>query len=150
MQKTAIVTAVQGDQSEILVMRSEACGSCSACSGCQTKPQIQKLTNTLQAEVGDTVIVEMPNHLFVRHIFLLYLMPLLFFVLGIIVVHFVQAQPANDLLSFGGGLLGLALYTIVIRFIDRRSGEALRMVRVLSPEAVKARMERINATEVRA
>ncbi len=126
MQSKAMVKSVQGDQCTIMVMRAEACGSCHACSGCKAKPQEYRVLNTLHVQAGEAVVVEMEDKLFFRNVGLLYLMPLLFFIVGLLAGLFGTrwAGNENDVFGLIGGMLGIGLYWLVIRLIDRKkSGE---------------------------
>ncbi|MDD7592945.1 MAG: SoxR reducing system RseC family protein [Peptoniphilaceae bacterium] len=122
MQTTAIVTANQGDMSEVLVMRSEACGSCAAAGACHTKPSTHTIPNTLGLVPGDGVVVEMREKTFFRNVFLLYIMPVLFFVGGIALATLWQSRTGtvDETKSFLAGLAALVVFAFVIRFVNQK------------------------------
>lgn len=136
MQTTAIVTANHGEMSEILVMRSEACGSCAASGACQTKPSTHTIPNTLHLDVGDGVVVEMREKTFFRNVFLLYVMPVLFFVGGIALATLWQSRQGavDETKSFLAGLFALIIFAFVIRVVNQKLAgtEDWTMVRPLT------------------
>lgn len=137
MRSKAVVTKNMGEWSEVLVMRSEACGSCSACNGCQAKPTLLKVRNTMSANPGDAVIVEMEDKRFFQSVGWLYVLPLVLFVGGIMLSAFIQQffGQMNELLCVMGGAVGLFLFWLIIRVVDHRS-ERKTMISMVRKESL--------------
>lgn len=137
MKNRAVVTKCEGRQCEIMVLRAEACGSCHACNACHAEPSYYRVENTLHVEEGDWIMVEMEDKQFFRRVGLVYVLPLLFFLGGLLLSLFVQQRlgKVNELLGVLVGFLGLALYSVVIRPLDKkeRSISAMHMVYRTSP-----------------
>lgn len=127
----------KGDLSHILVYREEACGSCAASGACTgKKASTQWVKNTLKAEPGDTVSLNMPDHIFIGSVFLLYVLPLLLFMMGLLLIYF---TTKDEVLSFLGGMVGLAVFYVIARRFDASaSKDMVRMVRILSEEELMA------------
>lgn len=134
MINQGLIAENKADQSKVLVFREEACGSCASCGACKTKPKMIWLDNSLGAKPGDMVVLEMDNKQFFRSAFLLFGLPLILFIAGILISHFVQlgqTGTSNDMVSFLGGLVGLFIYWLVARKLD--SGDVkdkVKMVRI--------------------
>lgn len=124
MKNKAFVTKCEGNQCEIMVMRAEACGSCQACNACHAKPSSYRIENTLGVAEGDWVMVEMENKQFFRRVGLLYVLPLVFFLGGLLISLFIQQRigKGNELWSVLAGFLGLVLYSFIIRPVDKKEG----------------------------
>lgn len=134
MQSKALVTTLAGNRAEILVMRSEACGSCSACNLCHTKPAMHWVDNPLQAKAGDYVIVEMKNGTFLKNIAWLYILPLVLFVGTMYLTQVLLGQMGvfNELYNLLGGFFGLFLFWVLIRLVNKKKEgeEMMTMVRL--------------------
>ena len=122
MDKQGLVVGVEGDVAIVRANRESSCGSCAGKSACGTlgswdikkkeKNQFDiRLPNTLKANVGDIVVVEVPEQLILTASALFYGVPVLAFMLcgG---VSFVLAEGLGGsgyLYSAMGGLGGAAL-----------------------------------------
>lgn len=137
MKNRALVTKCEGEQCEIMVLRAEACGSCHACNACHAEPSCYRVENTLHVEKGDWIMVEMEDKQFFRRVGLVYILPLLFFLGGLLLSLFVQQRlgKVNELLSVLIGFLSLVLYSIIIRPLDKKEGNipAMHMVYRTNP-----------------
>ncbi len=90
IEETAIVVSSDNEQIIIETQKKTSCGSCRVNKSCGTgivsnyftpTPVEFKLKNTIQANVGDTIIVGINERIFLFGSFLMYILPLLF-VLG--------------------------------------------------------------------
>jgi sigma-E factor negative regulatory protein RseC len=119
--ETARVVAVEEDgHAWVETQRKAACDSCSVQKGCGSgvlsrmfsgKRARLRVVNVLGAAVGDEVVVGIEDSLLVRSSLAVYLMPLVWLLLGAIGGGMVAEvlQPAHvDGISALGGLLGLA------------------------------------------
>ncbi len=121
MQREGIVLKVVENNVEITTVRSSACGeSCETCSAkcAESKPMTQILPNTIGAEVGDRVILEVNNKNYLRYILLVYAVPLMFFVVGVFLSSLVLKEDDRQILSFFIGLISMAISYILIKKID--------------------------------
>lgn len=86
MRERAIVIEEHGDQAKIQIIRSSACAHCRGCSiGSLDKKKIHIWAkNPLKAKPGQTVEVELTETAFFQATILVYLIPLIAFILGLI------------------------------------------------------------------
>lgn len=125
IEKKACVIAKDKAHVWVEVERSSSCQRCAIRQGCGTgavanylsyKPARVKAINLTGAEVGDEVMVGIPENVLVRSSFMLYIMPLL--------VMFLSAGLGETLapyLSSGEGVVtGLGLGGLAAGFISSR------------------------------
>ncbi len=140
MIRRAFVIENENNKSHVLVYRSEACGSCNACNACNAKPTSEWVENSLGAKPGDVVQIEFTSKKFYQSIFKLYLVPLIFFLLGMFAFYFFESShgKVNELHMLFGGFLGLLLSFFYARHSDDTSAnDLLKMVDIESLEAVE-------------
>ncbi|MDQ6988554.1 MAG: SoxR reducing system RseC family protein [Mariprofundaceae bacterium] len=119
MQKQGVVIEVVADHVVIRSEKESSCGSCAGKASCGTlgswdiakkqKNQIDiTLPNTLQAQVGDVVTVEVPDNLILKASMMFYGLPVLAFLLlgGLSFVLADAAGWSGDLFSALGGSSG--------------------------------------------
>ena len=139
MEQVGFVRKVTDGKAELEVRRASGCGSCKGCAGsCEVKAHIDTLRNTLNASPGDYVELKGESGKILKYMLVIYLIPFLFLIGGIVLGHsyFSSRGYGNyELLSFGIGILFLALSFFVVRAIDRRvaaSGEeTISMTKIL-------------------
>lgn len=88
----AEVVKVEGEYAWVLPQRKSACGSCGSSSGCGTaslsklfvnqKSEPIKLINSVDAEVGDQVLLSLDESMLVKHAVMAYGFPLLGLIAG--------------------------------------------------------------------
>lgn len=125
MKEIGVVKSLRGNSAQVEIMRHAACGDCGACH--MSKEQSKMITmarNSIQAQVGETVEVEMEFANVFTATFIMYGIPLIAFISGCCVSYFlVLALNLNwDLVltSFFSGIGLTAMSYGVIRFCDRK------------------------------
>ena len=120
MSQNAIIKRIVGDGvAEVSLMRQMDCKNCASCGGCTQKPGTEllaKATNTIGAQVGDTVVVEsvMGNSISIAVI--VFLFPCLFLMLG----YFLgQAMGLSELHSVAIGALGILVGFVPALVLNR-------------------------------
>lgn len=85
--ETAIVVSIEGEQTWIETQRQSSCGQCKASKGCGTsvlskvignKLSRMKAINTIDAKVGDEVVVGLNEGSLLKGAFMTYLLPLIY------------------------------------------------------------------------
>ena len=113
LEEYAIVTARQGDEATLEVERRTACGLCGQKRGCGNATWGKLLghnshhfiaQNTLNAQVGDSVVVGIEENAVLNTTFFLYGVPLLGLIIGTVVAN---AMFANQFYVMTGAALGL-------------------------------------------
>lgn len=141
MQKNGIVISLEDKLALIDVLRPSECGDkCSNCSGsCNIKTMIVKVDNTLNAEVGDSVTLELTSTEFVKSTFKLYTLPLMAFVIGLFLGYGV-AIPNQNIGALLGGFCFMVIVYVLINITTKNKvnseGELLRMANVVRRDNV--------------
>ncbi len=124
MAKNGMVISTKDTKASVLIVRAGACGGegCSKCGGCEQKTQVIECANYVNAKVGDNVQISGDNKSMVKYTALLYLVPLSFFLIGIIAAYTLLANKVNnfELISFCVGLVGLLIGYIIVKYIDKK------------------------------
>ncbi|MDO5713190.1 MAG: SoxR reducing system RseC family protein [Tissierellia bacterium] len=113
---------------DLEVIRQASCGAdCSSCKGsCEHKSEKVTLVDTLGLHRGDFVELNTSFKGILAFLFLVYGLPTLFFFIGVFISLKVLPIPNGNikqLASFGGGILGIFLSILIIRFVDKRFGK---------------------------
>jgi len=139
-----VVTVVDVTNNDALVQgrRASACGQCAGKSACGTlgswvEHSVEmRVSNPLDARVGDEVIVSIPDGVFLRVAIRLYGMPMLgFFIMGFLfrylAFHFEAASP--ELWAAGGALAGMiAVFAWLRQSPSTQSSSGVSIVRIKS------------------
>lgn len=125
MRKKATVDRVLPDgRAELIVRRESACsGDCHKCGGCGGVEQVLRLTakDDVGVQKGDVVYVESNSAMVLKGAFLLYLLPLVLFL-----VSYLVALPTNGwafAVGCGGFLLGLLPAVLYDRYVKKHPPE---------------------------
>jgi len=115
IEEQALVKSLQGDQALIEVQRQNACQSCDLSEGCGTgslgrllgyKKLALSIPNRDKLQVGDLIVIGMPDKYFHIAGFLVYLLPLIgLFLFALIANYIFNGTEAVTVLS---SLVGLA------------------------------------------
>jgi len=127
IEETAIVVAIEGEQALLQTQRRSACHSCSVKQGCGTSVLAKvvgtrssqiSVDNTLQAQVGDEVLLGIQENALVSGSLLVYALPL------VMLLIFAMAAEAlagwlgwqQELFSITAGAVGFIASIYLIRF----------------------------------
>lgn len=130
MRETGIVKSVDGEFCTCATRRKSACGdNCATCKAvCSSREHIFTAKNTIGAKEGDTVIIEMPTSSVLKSAFLVYILPLLAFLLGF--SYFFGAGKSELTSAFWGIIFGGAMWILVSFYGKYKKAE-------LTPEVVE-------------
>lgn len=128
IEETARVIEVRGQQALLQTERKNACQSCSVKSGCGTSTLAKVVgqrssqivvDNTLNATVGEQVVVAIEESALVQGSFVVYMLPLLMMlIMGILA----EILFASELITILLALSGLFLSMIIVRYVLSVSG----------------------------
>ena len=131
IEEQAQVIEMSGDQLVLQAQTKSSCGSCAASKGCGTsvlaKVVGRKFTrfhadNSVDAEVGDTVIVGISEDALLRGSLVMYIIP----IMGMLIFALVSEQLVDlaaenrDLLIAGSGIMGLVSGSLLSRWYFQR------------------------------
>ena len=128
------VIAVSGDLASVRLGGSSGCPACDAGKGCgagifgrmlQRKPAVLELDNTLDVSAGQAVVVGLPESLFLRFVFHLYLTPLLAGLAGAALGHYLSIRAgAGPAVTDGWSLFGaITAALLALAWSRKRSRE---------------------------
>lgn len=125
MNKIGVITEIGNGDAVVMVGSAKTCGNC----GCGTLTRKNgeicddhryiKVKNTIDAKVGDPVNIEFKTSKMLQTSAMLYLLPLVMLVAGIFTGNYIQGNNPNDLISFGAGVLLLAVSFLILNTIDK-------------------------------
>ena len=112
MRETGVVKSVEGEFCTCATRRKSTCGdNCATCKAvCSSREHIFTAKNTAGAKEGDTVIIEMPTRSVLKSAFLVYILPLVAFLLGF--SYFFGAGKPELEACFWGIVLGGAMWVL--------------------------------------
>jgi sigma-E factor negative regulatory protein RseC len=128
IEQTGRVVAVERGVAWVQTVQQSTCNACSANKGCGTavlnKLSGGRVTQTpckdhLGVNVGDTVVIGIPDDALLKASFLVYFMPLMLLVLGALVGD--HWWPGNELYSILTGLFGLFVGFALVKMIASSS-----------------------------
>ena len=120
MTQEGIVTrCLDGGMAEVAVTRMTACGgNCGSCESCMLQSEVKTLAkNRAHAHPGQRVLIESRSSAVFGAVFLVYVMPLLFFLLGYALAGLAGLREGLCILC---SFLGLALGAAVLVWSQRR------------------------------
>lgn len=132
IEETAIVVAVEGDETWVETERQTTCGSCSVNKGCGTatlakvlgnKRNRVRVINTIGASVGERVVVGIEEAALLKGSLAVYLVPILGLLLGGIFGEFMAPRlhiSTVEWLGAAGAIGGLSLGLLWLRFFARQ------------------------------
>jgi len=149
VQQQVRVIAIEGCEAIVRGHRASACGNCAGKTSCSTMGSwverfIElRIKNTVNAQVGDEVLLEVPDSAVMRIAFRLYAMPMLAFVVSGFAVRGValwMGWPAAEAIAALAGFAAVLIYYIGYKLYlaDHQAGLDVRMIQVLYPASAVA------------
>ena len=120
LEETASVIATEGNRARITLVRSEACGACSAkhiCHPTSSKTMEMEVLNSAGAQAGDKVIISLPPEELLKASFSVYLMPAVAAVAGAAIGW---SRSGTDTGAIIGCAIGLALASAWLFTLGRK------------------------------
>lgn len=128
MEQVGFVRKLEGHKMELEVKRGSAWGDgCNDCSSsCDEEKHIVIIPNNIDAKVGDFVELTAKVSNLLKYTFILYMVPFMFLIGGIVIGNYVFRDlniDSREMLSFGSGLVFVAISLLILKIIDRRAEE---------------------------
>ncbi|MGL5694078.1 MAG: SoxR reducing system RseC family protein [Peptostreptococcaceae bacterium] len=105
---------------KVKVGRHSDCKNCGACPG--SNSLILTVNNSIGAEIGQKVVIEVKEHNFLSSIYIVYIQPLLLTVIGVLIGFYI-AHLMNKPATVFEVVFGFAFFTIsviCIRVVDKK------------------------------
>lgn len=117
----AVVARLEGDQAWLEILdRPAGCGKCEKAGGCggggDGQVRLQRVRNSIGAQVGDAVLVSVPDGAVLKAAVWSYVVPLALALTGALV----GTLLGGDVAAVVGAALGLGVGWISLRALDRR------------------------------
>lgn len=129
LETRAVVVATDGQHTLVQADQANGCEQCAG-KGCGagklsrlfcSKPRLFRVSNPINASIGDEVIVSVVEGAVMRGIGLVYLMPLALLVTGAMLGSFLAQQPGQrDSYAAMGALFGLVIGFVVAKRVSAR------------------------------
>lgn len=123
MKEYGVVLNLENGNAVIGLKRNSACSSCGACELGSNHAQMEiTLENTVDAKPGDTVEIQLPASQFLKASAILYLLPLVALILGIVLGYYagVSLDLNADMIGAVTGILFTILSYVSIRRLEPR------------------------------
>jgi sigma-E factor negative regulatory protein RseC len=123
MDNVGKIEKIYGNKAVISVKRVSACGdSCKSCSSsCKVNSVIIEtdISDDQDINVGDFVEIKAENEVMLKHIVVLYGLPLLLMIGTVFVVQMILKSPNKDIISAVASLLSLVISFFLLKAYDK-------------------------------
>lgn len=115
MRETGVVIKIQKNEALVSVKRKSSCGeNCAMCKGvCKTPSHEALAVNSIDAKVGDVVLVETETKDVLKSAFLVYIVPVLLMFVSYILLSDTGFAIVLSILTFLSGC-------IIVRIFDKK------------------------------
>jgi len=143
LEQQVTVIQTDGNSATVRGRRASACGDCAGKASCSTMGSWRErlidlhVKNTIGAEVGDEVLLEVPDGLLLKVAFRIYALPMLVFVLTGATVAWLaglMSWPAQELLAALAALISVPVtYLLLLRGSNSAKVDLdVRMLRIVN------------------
>ena len=133
-QEAVVIKLLPGNMAEVAVRRTTACGgNCGSCESCVFQNELKTpALNRIQAQPGQKVLIESQSSRIFKAAFLVYVMPLLMFLLGYLLAAALGlSESLQIVLSFAGMLLGGVLLVMSQKRIREKDKITFEIIELL-------------------
>ena len=132
IEQAAVIIRIDGQFALVEVQRQSSCGQCGAQKACGAgilensigrRAMQMKAINQCDAQVGDEVVVAVPEKGFIKNAFFTYLLPLLLMLIGAVTAQqmsILRGWAYQDFVALAGAAVGFAVALIVLRRYSQR------------------------------
>lgn len=118
MQETGEVVSVTNNTLKVRIYRKSACGDgCASCGLCKNNENIIEVKNSVNAQIGDKVTLEISSGKLFKAAFLVYIIPLIMLIAG---YYIGRIFTKNEGLCVLSAFLLMIISLIAISIYDRR------------------------------
>ncbi len=122
MNQVGKIEQINGAKAIVSVKRVSACGdSCNNCGGSCTQNSIRIETDvTGDYKVGDYVEITTGSETMLKHVLVLFGVPLLIMLIVIVTIQLVSDSPRKDIISGISSVLSLAVSSFILKAYDKK------------------------------
>ena len=133
-QIATVSRIIDSNYAEISVPRKSACGhDCEECAGCGVTGAavLARASNPIGARIGQKVVVQSDTNKMLGIVALVYLIPVVLFLLGYVVMAFLTPSVAAQYgVAIAGFFIGVAAAILYDRKLKERGGLTFTIVRL--------------------
>lgn len=137
MTERGVVTKVKGNKATVSFDRKSACDNCHMCAVTKDGMKVEIVVeNTLGANVGDFVSIEMGDKFVLTAATIVYIIPLVLVFAGLMIGR-ILSDLAEILFAVGGLVIGFVIAFLLDRLVIRKKkGFSPRMKEICPQETV--------------
>lgn len=124
MDNVGKIERIDGNMAVISVKRVSACGeNCKGCSSaCKVNSVIVEtdISDIDDINVGDYVEIKAENEVMLKHVMVLYGLPLLLMVITVFIFQMILSSPNKDIISAIASLFSLIISFFLLKAYDKR------------------------------
>lgn len=137
MTERGVVTKVKGNRATVSFDRKSACDNCHMCAVTKDGMKVEIVVeNTLNANVGDFVSIEMGDKFVLTAATIVYIIPLVLVFAGLMIGR-IMSDLAEILFAVGGLVIGFVIAFLLDRFVIRKKkGFSPRMKEICPQDTV--------------
>lgn len=137
MTERGVVTKVKGNKATVSFDRKSACDNCHMCAVTKDSMKVEIVVeNTLGANVGDFVSIEMGDKFVLTAATIVYIIPLVLVFAGLMIGR-ILSDLAEILFAVGGLVIGFVIAFLLDRLVIRKKkGFSPRMKEICPQETV--------------
>ncbi len=138
MTERGVVTKIKGNKATVSFDRKSACDECHMCAVTKDTMKVEIVVeNTLNANVGDFVSIEMGERFVLTAATIVYIIPLVLVFAGIMIGR-VLSDLASILFAVGGLVIGFVIAFVLDRCVIRKKkGFSPQMKEICPQDPVK-------------
>ena len=132
MWEEGIVIAVKGTKLKLRIKSNPACGHCRMCVTSQQAMMITEAENSVGAKVGDKVLLKTPGTWLLKAAFLIYVVPVLSLIMGLVVgITVTGSEMIGGLMGLGCLMLCFTLMHLYDKKVRANDSLRLRILRIV-------------------
>jgi len=135
MTETGTVIKLKKDLAVVRIERKSACDSCKMCAIRPNSPHIDvNVKNEVSAKVNDIVEIYLTDGAVIKSSLIVYVIPLVFALIGLIIGLMFKNQVAQLLMFVGFLVLGFVCVYLIDRAIRRKEKYKQKILKILNKE----------------
>lgn len=131
MRETGTIIDIKDRDAQIIIERKSSCGNCGVCKFGDEDKLLIEVPNTLKAEIGDIIELEMETKDVLKASAMAYLIPLFGLVLGIIIGITLGSQMTAALTGIGMTAVGFVIVGVIDKKISNKGAYYPSMINII-------------------
>lgn len=140
MEETGKIVELNGNRAKIEINTSGGCAQCGQAHVCNPLGQNKKvieLKNTINAQVGDWVKIEIKEKNRIVSILVVFGIPIFLFLIGVIIGHQISGDKMSAILGGLGLILAFLIAKIINNYLIKKDRDLAVIKEKVNPEVYK-------------